>query len=298
MISFWKKTRFWALLLSVVMAFSAFAACDSDSDNNRDNDNDGHKHSWVEATCENAKTCSECGKAQGEALGHTWAAATCATPKTCTVCSATEGTALEHTYRNNKCTNCGIEDPAYTEYKLGENIYYSLIDIAVSVEKIGNCVKKAWYFSIWMASEIESKDNIVDEFAAYINAESEFADEVVTKYLLAIGYTQNQIDINAKFDALSDINGSVQIAIWICEDAGLTYGIDEDLDKIKSDFKNMSSSNEEMTGLSTLKEMYITVKNYYELVTTAECSYNDFNSKIDTYTDDILKNIDNLDLIY
>ncbi len=90
------------------------------------------EHSWIEATCTEAKTCETCGKTEGEALGHslgevetvlptcteagydkqecsacdyiektnevealghTWIDATCNAPKTCSVCNVTEGTA-------------------------------------------------------------------------------------------------------------------------------------------------------------------------------------------------------------
>lgn len=75
----------------------------------------GHEHTWTEATCTEPKTCSECGKTEGEALGHDWAEATCAAPMTCTRCGATEGEALEHTatkatYQSSAvCTVCGAE---------------------------------------------------------------------------------------------------------------------------------------------------------------------------------------------
>ncbi|MCR5457773.1 MAG: hypothetical protein K6F14_06825 [Clostridiales bacterium] len=62
------------------------------------------KHNWIEATCTVPKTCSECGKTEGEALGHTWIAATCTVPKTCSVCGETEGTALGHTWIAATCT--------------------------------------------------------------------------------------------------------------------------------------------------------------------------------------------------
>lgn len=54
-------------------------------------------HTWVEATCEQPKTCSKCGAREGEPLGHTWVAATCEQPKTCSVCGKTEGEPLDHT---------------------------------------------------------------------------------------------------------------------------------------------------------------------------------------------------------
>ncbi len=73
--------RITALLLALTMAF-ALCGC--------------HQHSWVEAGCTEPKTCSECGKTEGEALGHDWQDATCTEPKTCSRCGATEGKALGH----------------------------------------------------------------------------------------------------------------------------------------------------------------------------------------------------------
>lgn len=61
-------------------------------------------HSWQDATCTAPKTCSECGKTEGEALGHSWQDATCAAPKTCSACGETEGEALEHTWSEATCS--------------------------------------------------------------------------------------------------------------------------------------------------------------------------------------------------
>jgi hypothetical protein len=67
-------------------------------------------HTWVEATCEVAKTCSVCNAVEGEALGHDWVEATCDAPKTCSACAATEGGALKHQYENGSCKLCGKAD--------------------------------------------------------------------------------------------------------------------------------------------------------------------------------------------
>jgi len=74
------------------------------------------EHKWVDATCDAPKTCSECGKTEGEKLEHVWAEATCAAPKTCTLCGLTEGEALAHTegspanYQSGAiCSVCGEE---------------------------------------------------------------------------------------------------------------------------------------------------------------------------------------------
>lgn len=73
----------------------------------------GCEHEWVAADCDTPKTCGECAKTKGEALGHSFAEADCDTPKTCTVCGETEGEALGHSWADatteapKTCTECG-----------------------------------------------------------------------------------------------------------------------------------------------------------------------------------------------
>lgn len=54
-------------------------------------------HEWTEATCEQSRTCSKCGKTEGDALGHDWADATCTVAQRCKTCSAVKGVPLGHT---------------------------------------------------------------------------------------------------------------------------------------------------------------------------------------------------------
>lgn len=62
-------------------------------------------HSWEEATCTEPKTCTKCGKTDGEALRHDWEEATCIAPKTCARCGKTKGEVLEHTWSPATCTD-------------------------------------------------------------------------------------------------------------------------------------------------------------------------------------------------
>ncbi len=55
-------------------------------------------HEWIEANCTSPRTCSKCGKTEGEPLGHKWKDADCTTPKTCSVCGETEGEPLGHQF--------------------------------------------------------------------------------------------------------------------------------------------------------------------------------------------------------
>lgn len=75
-------------------------------------------HSWKEATCTEAKTCTVCKKTEGNAKGHQWEEATCTEAKTCTVCNKTEGSAKGHDFAEGICTRCGAKDPDYNEPEL------------------------------------------------------------------------------------------------------------------------------------------------------------------------------------
>ena len=72
-----------------------------------------HEHTWIEATCDSPKTCSECGATEGDALGHKWVEADCYNPKTCSVCNNTEGSPNEHKWIEatfdapQTCSVCG-----------------------------------------------------------------------------------------------------------------------------------------------------------------------------------------------
>lgn len=96
----------------------------------------GHEHTWVEATCTESKTCSECGETEGEALGHTWVEATCAEAKHCSVCGETEGEALEHTLTEANyqqaatCEVCGqtVGEPLQADFEQYGCAYVSELD--------------------------------------------------------------------------------------------------------------------------------------------------------------------------
>ena len=62
-----------------------------------------HIHNYTEATCLQAKTCRDCGEAEGEALGHIWVEATCLRPQYCSVCNAAEGPLGTHNWIDATC---------------------------------------------------------------------------------------------------------------------------------------------------------------------------------------------------
>ena len=74
------------------------------------------EHSWEEATCRKAKSCTLCGEREGTPLPHKLVDATCTEPKHCTVCGQTYGEALGHNMSLSSCTvpstcrRCGLTD--------------------------------------------------------------------------------------------------------------------------------------------------------------------------------------------
>ena len=91
------------LLISLLLLCALLSAC-------------GHQHIWMDASCEAPKTCSDCGAAEGAALGHSWLDASCQTPKTCSNCGMTQGSALYHKWQDatclapKTCADCGATE--------------------------------------------------------------------------------------------------------------------------------------------------------------------------------------------
>ena len=94
------------LTIIMMMMMATLVSCKGNNNTNTE-----CVHTFQEATCEKAKTCTRCGITVGEALGHTFQEATCEKAKTCSRCGVTEGVALQHNYVLNAqgnyfCTIC------------------------------------------------------------------------------------------------------------------------------------------------------------------------------------------------
>lgn len=63
----------------------------------------GCNHDWLDATCEEPRTCYDCGETKGEPLGHDWKKATCEEPKTCAECGETKGEPRPHDWLDATC---------------------------------------------------------------------------------------------------------------------------------------------------------------------------------------------------
>ena len=73
------------------------------------------EHVWLDATCENPKTCKICGKIEGEVLRHKWVEATCTDAKICKICGKIEGEPLGHKIRIVKGFKATCEKEGLTD---------------------------------------------------------------------------------------------------------------------------------------------------------------------------------------
>lgn len=63
-----------------------------------------NEHKWVEADCENAKTCTVCHATTGVALGHNYVQKTCREPLKCSTCGNETTEGIIHSWRFIDCT--------------------------------------------------------------------------------------------------------------------------------------------------------------------------------------------------
>lgn len=92
-------------------------------------------HTWIPATCTEAKTCSVCGRTDGNSLGHDWEGATCTIPGICSRCGE-EGYTKSHQYSKGYCTDCGRIEEFYTATKATDgDDYFAAIAAAKIIVK-------------------------------------------------------------------------------------------------------------------------------------------------------------------
>lgn len=116
---------------------------------------DAHIHIYSEATCTEPAECS-CGITNGKELGHTWLDATCTTAKTCSRCGVESETPLGHNYEDGTCSRCNASDPNYSpdEIELSslsisdQHFYEHITDTKLVKDTVGNTYTTGNLFAI------------------------------------------------------------------------------------------------------------------------------------------------------
>lgn len=174
------------------------------------------KHQFIDATCEHATYCEECGYEIGEKLAHVWKEATCTTPRTCEVCHLTQGKALGHSTKIGYCSVCKeYSDELLSEWNtINTNMSSAEKNLSSAIDMLLEANDAVYLKSAWVSlcqdylvetkkdlqraidvcgsySEFkEIKNNLIkarDELNSYSTFLSTIADGIIS----ASEYTQN-----------------------------------------------------------------------------------------------------------
>lgn len=234
-----------------------------------------HKHEWLSATCTAPKTCSTCGKTEGEPLGHSWTSATCTAPKTCSTCGLTEGEPRAHTYVKGACKVCGATDEEYVQYHAGAAAVSALFLVQAYCDLHIEHISRAWNYSInWSRYkdyiELSGSRNGIYWFASETGLEQSKVREALESYLKRIGEELDDVNIYVYCGT------TAEIAIYIVQ-----YIYKDDLDTIqailqdaKNELAKMNSKYEDKTDYSLLKMYFAEVQNYFSFCKSPSGSYN------------------------
>lgn len=169
------------------------------------------KHTWVDASCDASKHCSECGLKEGTATGHTWIDATCTEPKRCSICNATDGEALGHTVTIGLCENCGYQVTLYGLYAPKDYEVFKVIKSVIEDFKNPASVKvvKIHYFN--------EEDNV---YHITISAENSFGGTTSACYRISSHSIMKSSTYSYRTDSSFDISSINELIRKYCKSQG------------------------------------------------------------------------------
>lgn len=144
----------------------------------------GCSHEWTNATCDAPKTCTLCGKTQGDAGAHAWQDATCAAPRTCTNCGETQGEAMEHSWEEATCaaprtcavcsaTEGGIAEHAFTDWSIdGDTMSRSctVCSVLEAVPADHEALLKSMVTGRWACSRVDYLGSMLPSYYVFSEA--------------------------------------------------------------------------------------------------------------------------------
>lgn len=191
-----------SMLALMCMILTLFAGC-------------GCEHVWLDATCTAPKTCSLCGKTEGDPLGHDWLEATCLTPKTCSKCGETEGKpSAEHNWIDATCS--APKTCAVCNLKQGDPLAHTPGEWTSDESVLGGkeelfCTVCGQLIESRSAQRGEKKKITVLTPSKLVMTTSEFAEHLIT-------YLPENCYIRDIQDGKFEIFGSVQVTVYYdCE---------------------------------------------------------------------------------
>lgn len=270
-----KFAKALAIFIVACLTVTALVACDSGASNISQNS----------------------GTPQNQACNHSWKAADCKTPKTCTICHQTEGSTIDHTYSNGKCTMCNAEDPL-AQFEAGQKVYTMLNEINGVTDYKASSVYSAWQFAIYEAGDdkyVLNSEQVVKDFANAVDLKQDVVVSAIDSLLKKLGSEPSDILRHA---VLMDKDMAVHVVLDVFRANEVDRVAEENFDEIKALLKTMTSTQQEQTNYSVLKEYYAETLAYYNFVASPSGSFAQLASTLNGYTSKIEKLKNDLSLTY
>lgn len=240
-------------------------------------------HSFADATCTTAKTCTTCGKTEGSVAGHNWVDATCMEPETCSECNKTQGSVVDHNYKNGKCTMCGEEDPAVQQIADASYAYDTLLIAEEYCNLFSGMIYDAWYFAIYKADDYSSGSSAISAFSGYVGIESSLVTEAVDSYLRALGY--GTADIN-RLAVLCTNGGALYVVDYALTKNGGFTNAQECLDAAREHIRSLDKDYASVNAYSELSSYYSAVKAYFDFCSSPSGSFSQLSGTLNAFRED------------
>lgn len=268
----------------------------------------GHEHTWAEATCTEARRCTECDETEGSPLGHDYKAATCTEAKTCTRCAATDGEPLAHTYVEATCTapkTCSVCNQSWggtlahsydrgvctacesLEFLATSDQLYTISEISEELDQLhtlcntlAESYRRAWYFYIYEADDYYSYDAALSAFSSYTCLNSTYVNEAVINYLRSLGLETTKGYGLAVFKTLDGALAAAKGAVEMMDVPALCSEL------MLSTADKLETLHPKVIGedlLVAMGELCNAVYNYYFFVSSPSGTYNSFTSSVSNY---------------
>ncbi len=240
-------------------------------------------HNFTDATCTAVKTCATCGITEGGYANHTWVNATCQAPKTCSYCKLTEGSVVDHAYKDGACTMCGGKDPKVQQISDASYAYEVLLVAEEYCELFADMIYDAWYFAIYKSDNYSSGSSAISAFASYVGINSSIVTEAVDSYLNALGYSASDI---YRLAALSTNGGALYVVDYALTKTGGFAGAQECLDEAKAKIQGLDKDYASVNAYSELTSYYSAVKTYFDFCYSPSGSFSQLSGKLNTFRDE------------
>lgn len=232
-----KKAIIWMLILTLCLSLCACAqkqdgaAADKQTEGATETTAPACNHSWKDATCTTAKTCTLCGATEGDVGGHTFTA-------TCTVCGQENSDFVplqggNWSYieeKDGKLTDGSFqffqyEDTGETSVSIGYTFYKELNQYAQEQEMTADAVREEYQE---MLRTIEGVEYVFNGWGMENSSERRYKEEngVITIEFMSLDWDENDQEVwEVKSTAVLKRTGMAELTVTESNNSEIAVGL-------------------------------------------------------------------------